>query len=114
MKYNLGTNQHRLLVEALRRFELFAVIRDGRNWTLEDLQLAWTGLGTETDYKPVSKVFMKPATTGAPRCNLWWCLTEKGARIVLHWHEKGYGCHGSCVINKWPPSSGVIEELTPV
>jgi len=82
------------LVEALRRFECFAVRRDHLKWTLEDLQKAWTGLGSPTSYKAVYEAgLMKPHDGQMPhRRSGWWVLTERAAKIVLAWHNAGHNC----------------------
>jgi len=95
-KFRLGNAQHRLLCEALRRFECFAVRQNGRKWTPSDLLWAWTGLGTRSEYwSAINAGLMRgaPCTSPpAPRCDGWWSLTEAGARIVLAWHKAGYRC----------------------
>lgn len=77
-----------LLEDALRRFDQFAVSRDGLAWTLPNLQKAWTGMGFVSEYQPaVAAGMMKQATAAQPRCMAWWVLTEEGARVVLAMHE---------------------------
>jgi len=103
----LGNTQHALLCEALRRFECFAVRRDGRKWTPTDLQRAWTGLGTRSEYRPaIDAGLMRgaPCTSPpAPGCMGWWSLTETGAQIVLAWHEAGFGCGNGFDLTATPP-----------
>lgn len=94
MSYRLKTNEYELLVEALRRFECFAVRRDKKTWTLEDLTTAWTGMGSMTTYRPAMEAkLMEPATPSATSGrDGWWRLTARGAEIVLGWHALGFGC----------------------
>jgi hypothetical protein len=102
--FRLGNVQHGLLCEALRRFECFAVRRDGRKWTPDDLLRAWTGLGTRSEYRPVIDAgLMQIASCTAPRCIGWWSLTETGAEIVLAWHEAGFGCGNGYELTAIPP-----------
>jgi hypothetical protein len=106
MKYKLTAPQHRMLCEALRRFECFAVRRDGKKWKLADLQRAWTGLGPRSWYKSaVDGGYMRILDNGyAPRVSCWWLLTEAGAKIVLHWHKSGYTCGTGYTLTTIPPS----------
>jgi hypothetical protein len=108
--YRLGTAQHRLLCEALRRFECFAARRDGRRWTPMDLVGAWTGLGTRSEYRAaVDAGLMRGAactSPPAPRCTGWFSLTETGAQIVLAWHKAGYGCGDGFELAGVPPQRG--------
>lgn len=95
--YALKSDTHGCLCEALRRFECFAVKGShGRfRWNLADIQRAWTGLGYKTEYKQaVADGYMIPLRhqTIQPRCLTWFTLTEKGARIILYWHRKGFKC----------------------
>lgn len=107
LPYRLGNVQHGLLCEALRRFECFAVRRDHRQWAIEDLLRAWTGLGTAAEYRPVidAGLMRGAACTSPPArgCPGWWSLTEAGAQIVLAWHEAGYGCGDGYELEKVPP-----------
>ena len=106
-KFRLGNAQHGLLCEALRRFECFAVRRDKCRWTPDDLLRAGTGLGTRSEYRPVIDAgLMRGAActlSPAPRCIGWWSLTETGARIVLAWHEAGFGCNNGYELTAIPP-----------
>jgi len=106
-EFRLGNAQHRLLCEALRRFECFAVRRYGRKWTPDDLLRAWTGLGTRSEYRPVINAgLMRSAactSSPAPRCTGWWSLTAAGAEIVLAWHEAGFGCGNGYELTTPPP-----------
>lgn len=87
----MHSKTHELLIEALRRFECFAVPRDGRKWKLKDLQHTWTGLGTYTEYKKaIEEGYMTYANKPNPRHSQWWKLTEKGAQMLLEWHKAGY------------------------
>ncbi len=81
-KIKLTKNQHYLLVEALRRSLRF---HPG-----ESLTVAWTGLGSATQYKSVSRCFMKIATSPNPGYSTWWKLTELGAKIVQSWIDLDY------------------------
>jgi len=84
------------LTEAFRRFECFRVRQDGKQWTLQDIQAAWTGLGMVKDGYGIAcdEGFMKRAHTPNPPHDEWWVLTEKGARVILQWHTLGYSCEG--------------------
>lgn len=79
----LGKNQEALLREALRRFTRF---HGG-----ESLTLAWTGLGSATEYKPaVDGGYMVVTASGWNRgYDCWWRLTDKGAAIVQGWLDGG-------------------------
>ena len=105
--YRLTSAQHRLLCEAIRRFECFAVHRDCRKWTRRDLLRAWTGLGTTAEYRPVIDAGLMrgaPCTSPPGRGYMgWWSLTEAGARIVLDWHKAGYGCGQGYDLERIPP-----------
>jgi len=104
MQIKLTSRQKGCLEEAFRRFECFAVRRDSKKWTLEDMQEAWTGLGVPSSYKAVKEAgFMKPLEgkeNGEKRgkrwvgYDTWYLLTETGAKIVLKWHEMGFKCEG--------------------
>jgi len=84
------TNQaFECLQEAHRRFEQFAVKQDGKKWTMDDLQKAWTGCGFQTEYKDAWKAgLMEPLRKPVARAMSWWTLTEEGAKIVLQWHKE--------------------------
>lgn len=100
----IGSRIHLLLCEALCRFECFAVRRDQRKWTIEDLTKAWTGLGSRSKYKPaVDKGFMESTHGRNDRYDCWWNLTKAGAEIVLAWHTAGYDCGDGYELKKTPP-----------
>lgn len=85
---------HDVLCEALRRFEHFAVERDGKHWTMDDIVQAWTGLGTcgRNDYgAALEDGFMQRAHPANSPYDEWRRLTERGDAIVLAWHDAGYG-----------------------
>lgn len=103
--YKIPSKAYPLLVEALRRFECFAVRRDGKEWTMADLQSVCTGLGTATDYKPAVNQDLMKVVNPNKRYYCWWTLTEKGAKIVLYWHEQGYGCGDGWQVQGFPPQS---------
>lgn len=118
-KYSLTAACHGLLCEALRRYEAFAVRRDGKKWTLEDMTDTWTGLGSTADYRAaVSVGLMKHGPrAGTPQRdshNTWWSLTGAGAEIVLAWHNKGFGCKDGvddCELKSpLPPKEGEYTE----
>ncbi len=80
------------LIEALRRFESFGKDQGGKQkkWTIKNLvQHNWTGLGYPSSYK---KAVQTGYFTGmqTPKILNWHNLTEKGAKIVLKWHNEGY------------------------
>jgi hypothetical protein len=103
MKYKLTVSQHLLLCEAFRRLECFSVRRNGCKWELKAMQDQWTGLGTKTLYKPaVDHGFMKRVSPDR-RGMAWWQLTELGAKIVLAWHNAGYGFNSNHELNFQPP-----------
>ncbi len=82
-KYRLPYRVHRLLCEALRRYTRF---HPG-----EDMEMAWTGLGFASEYKPVVDAgLMRFAHHYQPRCNGWLIMTEGGAAIVKVWISQGY------------------------
>ena len=86
--YKLRAGAHEALVEALRRFIFFAVLRDGMDWNLKDLTNAWTGLGPAPFYKAAQKSgLMEIATKPNPGQVTWWKLTKAGAKILLYWKE---------------------------
>lgn len=68
--------QNNLLIEAIRRLDLFHPDKD----PLE----AWSGLGFRTDYRPVIAVNLMEWVDGAPapRTMGWLRLTEKGLAEV--------------------------------
>ena len=71
---------------------------------MDDLLRAWTGLGTRSEYRPVIDAgLMRIASCTAPRCIGGWSLTETGARIVLAWHEAGFGCSNGYELTAIPP-----------
>ena len=87
----LKQTQYNNLVEALRRFDLFH--------SQEDITKAWTGLGFLSEYKSSVQTglmklalmeFDNPNKKPTPHIMHWWSLTEKGAKIVKHWKDKGY------------------------
>jgi hypothetical protein len=90
--YKLNKATYSVLCEALRRFQCFHVEGDrNKKWNLADLQSAWTGLGYASEYRPaIAGGYMTAAGKYAPRCQGWFKLTEKGAKIVLQWHKDGY------------------------
>ncbi len=103
----MRTRVYEILCEALRRFECFAVRRDGKKWNLSDLQKAWTGLGFPSYYKPAVKggyIHTLHDEPTVPRCMGWYLLTEKGAKVVLEWHKQGYACiEGGYTMKNNPP-----------
>lgn len=107
-KNKLRVAVYRSLCEALRRFEVFAVRRDGKEWTLHDLQEAWTGLGpvTKANYLPaVVGGFMERVHSPNHPYSEWLRLTLKGAEIVLAWHYAGYSCEeNGVIVPKTPPT----------
>lgn len=87
----MNSKTHECLVEALHRFECHCVPRDGRKWKMKDLQHAWTGLGTATQYKKaVDEGYFAHANKPNPYHAQWWKLTENGAQMILDWHNAGY------------------------
>jgi len=91
VKIRLGCRQLNLLLEALRRFTRF-VDSEGRRTGGDELTRAWTGLGSASAYAPVVNAgLMTVATSPNPRYSTWWRLTEKGAKVVQHWIDSGYG-----------------------
>jgi hypothetical protein len=83
-KLKLKAASWRTLIEATRRYTRF---HQG-----EDLLKAWTGLGTPPEYRQaVNDGYMEVLHGKAkPRIASWYRLTEKGAKIVKFWLEKGY------------------------
>lgn len=80
----LSEREHAVLVEALRRRGRF-------NSTNQPITRQWTGLGTNGEYQAaLQSGLMEPAPGANRNHQRWWTLTEKGARIVSHWTEKGY------------------------
>ena len=103
--YRLGAAQHRLLVEAVRRWICFGK-RDGCS-----LLTAWTGLGTWAVYRPVVNDGLMEcvhALHKRPRHPQWWNLTERGVAIVQHWLDKGLIVVKDYEVVQNPPSSGTI------
>lgn len=95
----LKAQEYALLCEALRRYLCFH--KD------ENLLTAWTGLGFETAYRPVldaSLMAWVDDEVPSPHTMGWLRLTEKGAAIVSHWMENGYGKFvGHSPSNYFPP-----------
>jgi hypothetical protein len=109
----LTAAQHRVLCEALRRFECFGVRSDGRRWTIEDMQQGWTGLGPPSVYRAaVGAAYMRTThLPEIPRVSNWYSLTETGAKIVLAWHKAGYGCPpNEYTLAKTPPRTVEIHQ----
>lgn len=73
-----------LLTEALRRYARF---HKG-----ESLTEAWTGLGSARDYRnALQGGYMEWINgVGNPGYTYWLRLTEKGAKIVQAWLDKGF------------------------
>lgn len=92
----IKTQTYNCLHEALLRYENFRIgwpshRKVHRKWSLKSLQEGWTGLGYPSEYKQaVEDGFMKPASKVRPKCMGWYYLTEKGARVVKHWHDTNY------------------------
>lgn len=104
MKYKLTMQQFLLLCEAFRRFECFAVRKDNCKWDVKAMQEPWTGLGTRSQYTPLSdNGLMKQVHNGQRIGLVWWQLTEAGANIVLAWHNAGYGYNSKHELNFQPP-----------
>lgn len=111
--YKFNTKQHRLMCEALRRYECFSG-KDGKPvvWRLADIQIAWTGLGPRSAYQCLVDIgMMTPAMTmggrsagPSPGTSGWWSLTELGARVILEWHKAGFKCNNDCLLASLPPS----------
>ena len=96
-KHLLSKHQHALLCEALRRYTRHHQ-QDGK-----PLTECWTGLGTATDYKPVSDAgLMQIATTPNPHFDTWWKLTPAGSKIVQFWLASGFN-HLSIEAGNLPP-----------
>jgi hypothetical protein len=77
------------MVEALRRRLRFLHNATGG----QEITKQWTGLGSASAHKPATKAgFMERATNhpSAPRCDDWWKLTEKGARVIAYWIGQGF------------------------
>ena len=72
-----------LLVEAYRRFNMFAEEKP--------LNSAWVGLGTKTEY---NNTYFSPITRHNPGYLAWYGLTEKGVKVIqdliktLPWKSK--------------------------
>lgn len=81
------------LVEALRRFEMQEHRPNALTWTVENLvKYKWTGLAYASNMKQTTaKGYMRCACKYPPRTLGWYLLTEKGAKIVLEWHNQGFG-----------------------
>ena len=106
--YKITSNQRRLLVEALRRWDRFGRMEN------KPLAVAWTGLGTATDYKSVSPEYMSSVHGHSHRHDQWWKLTEKGAAIVQFWYDMGYR-HYHIEGELLPPTDGSkLTEPAPV
>lgn len=109
--YKFNAKQHRLMCEALRRYECFSG-KDGKPvvWRLPDIQVAWTGLGSRSLYQCLVDIgMMKPAITfnghnAGPSQGQsgWWSLTELGAMVILEWHKAGFKCK-DCELTSRPP-----------
>lgn len=83
-----GSRAHWLLREALRRYTMFG---EGK-----PLILAWTGLGSATQYEPAVRLgLMEYATRPNPGYATWWRLTIKGAQIVQDWIDTGVEIGGA-------------------
>ena len=101
MKIILSLREMDQLREALRRHECFNVKEDRNRdskigWNLEDLQRYWTGLEFKSQYIDSIKAgYMMFDGYVEPRTQGWLKLTEKGAKIVLAWHNMGYKCSGN-------------------
>jgi hypothetical protein len=72
----IKTKTKRLMEEARRRYESFAV---RNNKTLET---AWLGLGMPSEYREaVEEGYMVPYGVETPRVLNWYLLTEKGIAL---------------------------------
>ena len=114
MKYKLTMRQFLLLCEAFRRFECFAVRKDNCKWDVKAMQESWTGLGTKSQYIPVSdNGLMKQIHNGQRIGLVWWQLTESGANIILAWHNAGYAHNSNHELNFQPPleCEGMLNNL---
>jgi hypothetical protein len=109
--HKLSQRQHVLLIEALRRFDCFAVRQDKRKWNLANLQIALTGLGSPSEYKAVTSkgLMMSHRDPETPRVMNWYRLTERGAKIVLAWYQAGFHCDGGWEVNRKPPITVDID-----
>ena len=77
-----------LLREALRRWQLRP---PGQHTGGQTITIAWTGLGSATQYAPaVEAGYMECATNLNPGHSTWWRLTEDGAAamVVLGWLDE--------------------------
>ena len=102
MEYKLTIRQHRLLVEALRRWVAFQRRR-------RSLERAWLGLGTYTTYKPALEGgLMDYATSPNPGHITWWKLTPLGIAILKTWIAKGYSDYRGYTVPVQPPRSGKL------
>ena len=71
------------LIEAARRYSRFA---NGQSLTE-----AWTGLGTENEYRAALRgKYMELVHGKNPRYAVWLKLTPKGAAIVQGWLDQGF------------------------
>jgi phosphoribosylaminoimidazole (AIR) synthetase len=60
---------------------------------LKDIQKAWTGHGSATEYKSaIESGFITYVHKPHPGFRQWWRLTEKGARVIQKWHREGHNC----------------------
>lgn len=73
----LKARDNKLLLEAYRRYNAFAV-ENGRGITK-----AWLGLGTRSVYGKSKFFRMISNQTLRPRCNGWWVLTEDGIDVLV-------------------------------
>ena len=78
----LKNRQFNCLAEALRRCAMHPS---------EPIVKVWTGLGSYTTYKStIDAGFMEYIHSPNPSYIQWFRLTEKGAKIVQNWIDKGY------------------------
>jgi|CXWL01.1.fsa_nt_gi hypothetical protein len=101
------------LVEALRRFECFGVAEGRVTWCIDDLvNLKWTVLAYASEMrKTTAQGYMVVAGHYEKRCLGWYQLTEKGAKIVLKWHEMGVHCFDYNVVGTPPFYKDIEKQL---
>lgn len=93
-EFRMSKKTFGLLKEALRRYECFAVRQRNQTWDIESIVSNFTGYGNFIQHQiAVDEGYMVPNEPDANRGHTqWWSLTEKGARLILKWHEQGFTC----------------------
>lgn len=113
LKWDLTFARWALMYEAFRRFEKYC---QNPIWTIESLTHPghWLGLGTDSEYDTAVKAGLMVRAINSPKIfdrrgnRHWWRVTQKGATILLAWHEAGYSTNN--LMDNRPSRQG---EVTP-